>query len=97
MVIGNSDYHWAHEPILYLGHGKERPIFHGDRTNKTVLDTVGDIAKLPKEKLLEILSDLQSTVIRVRKDSITNGGMRAGLNAWDNGRMQSPRITTVAP
>ena len=70
MVIGNSDYHWAHEPILYLGHGKERPIFHGDRTNKTVLDTVGDIAKLPKEKLLEILSDLQSTVIRVRKDSM---------------------------
>ena len=51
MVLGNSDYHWTHEPILYCAKGKDRPPFYGDRTNRTVLETAkySDLAKLPKD------------------------------------------------
>lgn len=71
MVIGNSDYHWMHEPIMYCGLGKERPPFYGDRTNRTVQETAMDIEKWPKEKLVQIVKDLmgKTTAIRVRKDT----------------------------
>lgn len=73
MVIGNSDYHWTHEPILYAVFGKERPPFYGDRTNKTVLDTVGykDLKTLPKETLLNLLMAIKSrsTVQHIQKDT----------------------------
>lgn len=73
MVIGNSDYHWTHEPILYVGLGKDRPVFYGDRTNRTVLDTAGykDLAKLTKEALLGLLMAIkeQSTIQHVNKDT----------------------------
>jgi DNA modification methylase len=71
MVIGNSDYHWTPEPILYCGLGKERPEFYGDRANRTVMETIGDVAKLPKEKLIEIVESLKDTLttLRVRKDT----------------------------
>lgn len=73
MVIGNSDYHWTHEPIMYAGQGKDRPPFYGDRTNRTVLDTAGykDLAKLSKEALLGLLMAIkeQSTTQHVQKDT----------------------------
>ena len=72
MVLGNSDYHWTHEPILYCAKGKDRPPFYGDRTNRTVLETAkySDLAKLPKDALLSLLMSLrqQSTAIHVQKD-----------------------------
>lgn len=72
MVIGNSDYHWTHEPILYSMHGRERPPFYGDRTNRTVIDTVGykDLQKLNKEVLLGLIMAMkkQSTALHVEKD-----------------------------
>ena len=73
MVLGNSDYHWTHEPILYSHLGKERPPFYGDRTNRTVLDTVGykDLKKLPKETLLNLIMAIKtrSTIQHVEKDT----------------------------
>ena len=73
MVIGNSDYHWTHEPILYAHLGKDRPNFYGDRTNKTVLDTVGykDLKKLPKETLLNLIMAIKtrSTIQHIEKDT----------------------------
>ena len=62
MVIGNNDYHWSHEPVLYCHKGKERPPFYGDRTNTTILKEIRyeDIAKMSKEKLVEILTQLKS-------------------------------------
>lgn len=73
MVIGNSDYHWTHEPILYSVFGKERPPFYGDRTNRTVLDTAGykDLAKLSKDALLGLFMAIkeQSTTIHCQKDT----------------------------
>ena len=73
MVIGNSDYHWTHEPIFYVQLGKERPPFYGDRSNKTVLDTVGynQLKTLQKETLLNLLMAIKSrsTVQNVEKDT----------------------------
>lgn len=72
MVIGNSDYQWTHEPILYCGLGKERPPFYGDRANRTVQDTAGDPEKWPKQVLVDIVKQLkdQSTAIKVAKDTM---------------------------
>ena len=36
MVLGWSDYRWAHEPCLYGARQGVRPAFHGDRKNTTV-------------------------------------------------------------
>lgn len=73
MVIGNSDYHWAHEPIFYAHKGKDRPPFYGDRTNITVLQTAPykEMAKLSKEELLNFIMTLkgQSTMINVNQDA----------------------------
>lgn len=73
MVIGHSDYHWTHEPIMYCSQGKERPPFFGDRTNRTVMETAGEVEKMSKEKLVEIvkaLRDSVTTTIQVRKDTM---------------------------
>lgn len=73
MVIGNSDYHWTHEPVFYTHIGKERPPFYGDRTNKTVIETakMSDIAKLSKEALIGLIGAMkeQSTLQHVQKDT----------------------------
>lgn len=72
MVIGNSHYHWTHEPILYCGKGKESPDFNGDRTHKTLIDTVGyeDLKKLDKAVLINLIQSFreQSTVVRATQD-----------------------------
>lgn len=74
MVIGNNDYHWAHEPVLYCQKGKDRGPFYGDRTNTTVIKEVRyeDIAKMSKERLIEILTQLKSrsTVQYASQDSL---------------------------
>ena len=73
MVIGNSDYHWSHEPILYASLGQDRPPFFGDRTNKTVIDTVkyDQLKNLPKEILLNLIMAIKSrsTVQNIEKDT----------------------------
>ena len=73
MVLGNSDYHWTHEPILYCGLGKEKPPFYGDRTNRTVIDTIGydHIKTLSKDVLVGLIMAMknQSSAIQVEKDT----------------------------
>lgn len=72
MVIGNSHYHWTHEPVLYCGKGKDIPEFNGDRTHKTVIDTVGyeDLKKLDKSVLIQLIQSFreQSTVVKASQD-----------------------------
>lgn len=36
MVLGRSDYQWAHEPCFYCAHEGETADFYGDRTGTTV-------------------------------------------------------------
>lgn len=37
MVLGWSDYRWAHEPMLYAARQGVRPAFYGPRTESTIL------------------------------------------------------------
>lgn len=73
MVLGNSDYHWTHEPILYCGLGKDKPPFYGDRTNRTVIETVkySQLKTMGKDALLGLIMAMknQSTALQVEKDT----------------------------
>ena len=72
MVLGHSDYHWSHEPILYCTKDERGP-WWGDRTATTIIlnTSDGDISKLKKEALLILLMAIrtQSTVIDAKKDA----------------------------
>ena len=70
-VLGHSDYHWTHEPILYC-RKENHPIWYGDRTHKTVIlnSKVEDLQELKKEELISMIAEirLNSDLIRERKD-----------------------------
>lgn len=36
IVLGHSDYRWAHEPCFYASRTGERPAFYGDRAQSTI-------------------------------------------------------------
>lgn len=36
IVLGHSDYHWAHEPCFYASKEGKKPAFYGDRAQNTV-------------------------------------------------------------
>lgn len=56
MLLGRSDYHWAHEPIFYaIKNGKDCD-WYGDRTGKTILAMhQPDLEKMPKEVLVALI------------------------------------------
>lgn len=64
MVLGMSHYHWEHEPIIYCSKGKSThtPPFYGDRTDKTVIQTLDydDFNKLTKDGMVAVLQALKS-------------------------------------
>ena len=70
-VLGHSDYHWTHEPILYC-RKEDHPSWFGDRTHKTVIlnSTVEDLEKLKKEELINMIAEIRkdSDLIREKKD-----------------------------
>jgi len=59
MTLGRSDYHWAHEPVLYCKRKTETTPWHGDRTATTILRKKrSEINNLKKEELLIIVQNL---------------------------------------
>ena len=70
-VLGHSDYHWTHEPILYC-RKTDQPSWYGDRTHKTVIlnATVENLQDLKKEELISMIAEIRmnSDLIRERKD-----------------------------
>jgi DNA modification methylase len=61
MVLGRSDYHWAHEPCLYCRKENERTSWYGDRTAKTILGLRRtDILSMKKEELIVIVKNLMN-------------------------------------
>jgi len=74
-VLGHSDYHWSHEPILYCRKKDENTEWNGDRTNKTFIQntTIEKLEEMKKEELIEILSKIreQSDILKVSKDPTT--------------------------
>lgn len=71
MVLGHSDYHWSHEPILYCSKEKSAE-WYGDRTSKTfVIGTPDpDFSALRKVDMIEMLVQIhkQSTILTIAKD-----------------------------
>lgn len=73
MVLGRADYHYAFEPCLYGCHEEQNSQWYGDRTQKTfVAMNRTDIRKLPKEKMEEILLNLNEgkACWRISRDNV---------------------------
>jgi DNA modification methylase len=72
MILGRSDYHWSHEPMLYGKKRGSKTRWFGDRSEKTILkQRRTDLQQLRKEDLIAILLRLQdgSTVWELDRDS----------------------------
>lgn len=71
-VLGHSDYHWNHEPILYCIKNDKNCEWFGDRTNQTILErTNKEFNEMKKEELIEYLNRMKenSTIWTIKKDS----------------------------
>lgn len=73
MVLGHSDYHWSHEPILYCVKEHKNCAWHGNRAQKTFLNSQDfEVLKsLSKEELIQILEEFRenSSVWKIKKDA----------------------------
>jgi site-specific DNA-methyltransferase (adenine-specific) len=72
MTLGRADYHWAHEPCLYLKKNGQRTHWYGNRKHKTILNsTKQDLSKLSKQDLLDIFERIQqdSSVWEIKRDA----------------------------
>lgn len=71
-VLGRSDYHWSHEPILYCRRGEDNTPWYGDRTHKTTIlrSTIEQLNDLKKEDLIRIISQVRenSDMLSIKKD-----------------------------
>ncbi len=71
-VLGRSDYHWCHEPLLYAVKKTANCEWFGDRSQQTMLNKPDkDLSKLKKDDLLKILNSIieNSTIQTIGKDS----------------------------
>ncbi len=74
-VLGHSDYHWCHEPILYCSKQKSNCLWFGDRTQKTILENSWvDTDKMTKDEMIAFINNIKeaSDLIRIRKDAATD-------------------------
>lgn len=72
-VLGRSDYHWSHEPIMYCRRGDINTSWYGDRTHKTAIltQTIEQLNNLTKDKLIEMISKIRedSDMLNIQKDA----------------------------
>jgi DNA modification methylase len=73
-VLGHSDYHWSHEPVLYCSKKDVNTEWFGDRTSKTTImeQWVDEWEELSKEQLIQIMKNIRenSDVMKVSKDPV---------------------------
>lgn len=75
MVLGHSDYHWAHEPCFYARKIGENNYWYGDRSQKTILRKENPaLDRFKKEELILMIEAMRegSTTWEVRRDSIVS-------------------------
>ncbi len=73
MILGRSDYHWAHEPMFYCKKKGSSTQWFGDRSGKTILrQRRTELNKLHKEDLIALIVQLQdgSTVWELDRDLV---------------------------
>lgn len=73
-ILGHSDYHWAHEPIMYCAKKEQNCEWFGDRTQKTIIlsMTVPQLQSMTKDELVALVQGIhdQSTVWQIRRDNV---------------------------
>jgi site-specific DNA-methyltransferase (adenine-specific) len=72
LVMGRQDYQWKHEPCLYGWKEGAAHYFVDNRTNTTVIEDNLNIAKLTKEQMKKMLTEILSektptTILRADK------------------------------
>jgi len=73
MILGHSDYHWAHEPMYYCVKQEKNCEWFGDRAQKTLQGLkIGDLAEIKKEILVELLEQIMrsTTNWEFRRDHV---------------------------
>ena len=71
-ILGHSDYHWCHEPILYCIKKDKNSKWFGDRCEKTIIaKNKTELRNLTKEELLNTLIKIKenSDMWELKKDS----------------------------
>lgn len=72
MVLGRSDYHWAHEPLIYCKKTDSRTEWYGDRSHKTILgERRTELKHMRKDELLAIINALleEQSVWEIDRDN----------------------------
>ncbi len=74
-ILGHSDYHWSHEPILYCKKKDQKTTWYGDRTQKTTIlqKNIKELEEMKKEELIELIKKIKedSDLISIKKDPAT--------------------------
>jgi len=73
MLLGHSDYHWAHEPCLYCCKEKGKTRWFGSRDQKTVIGKKRkEYQELSKKQLINALLKISnnSTVWEISRDKV---------------------------
>jgi DNA modification methylase len=71
-ILGHSDYHWCHEPIMYAIKEDHNCPWYGDRAEKTMLNCKDeDLEEMTPAQLRAVLQKIRTTsdIIRIRKDA----------------------------
>lgn len=71
-ILGRSDYHYNHEPILYAKKTTgPQPDWYGDRSQKTVIEQAEDYTTSSKEELLNLIRGIQEngSLMSIKKDA----------------------------
>lgn len=75
MVLGHSDYHWAHEPMFYCKKKGSSTQWYGPRSWKTILgERRKSFSNLNKEQLIRIIQNIldESTTWEIDREIIKN-------------------------
>jgi DNA modification methylase len=101
MVLGHSDYHWAHEPVFYCRKTGQKTHWFGFRTDKTILgERRSQLQKFTKETLLQIVMNMldTSTTWEIDRDSVveyqhsTQKPVRLAERAISNSSMEGTGV-----
>lgn len=71
-MLGHSDYHWTHEPIMYAVKEGQNCEWYGDRTHKTViLQPEKNPEDLTKQELVDVIKRIReySDILKEKKDN----------------------------
>ena len=76
MVLGRSDYHWAHEPCLYARKAGQKVPWVGNRKQRTLLrqEPPPDLTQFKKAELIQMLQCFRddSTDWEIRRDNVNH-------------------------